>query len=161
MEQVELIPVGRVVEGRQEVEDDGWDAVTSVIELDGERFAPESLAELTSFSHLEVVFHMDRVKPEKIVFGSRRPRHNKAWPKAGVFAQRFKNRPNRIGTTVCLLEGVEGLRVTVRGLDAVTGSPVLDLKPYVREFGPRGEVRQPEWMTELMRRYWSGWDEPS
>jgi len=75
-----------------------------------------------------------------------------------VPAQRSKNRPNQIGTTVCRLAEINGLRVQVTGLDAVIGSPVLDLKPYVREFGPRGQVRQPEWMTEMMRFYWTGRD---
>jgi tRNA (Thr-GGU) A37 N-methylase len=42
----------------------------------------------------------------------------------------------------------------VRGLDAVDGTPVLDVKPHLREFGPRGEVRQPAWAEELMSGYW-------
>ena len=71
-----------------------------------------------------------------------------------MFAQRGKNRPNRIGTTVCRLDRVDGLVLHVTGLDAIEGTPVLDIKPWVREFGPRGDVRQPEWMDELMRAYW-------
>ena len=72
----------------------------------------------------------------------------------GIFAQRGKNRPNRIGTTVCRVDRIAGLRIDVTGLDAVDGTPILDVKPWVREFGPRGDVRQPAWMTELMRAYW-------
>jgi tRNA (Thr-GGU) A37 N-methylase len=63
-------------------------------------------------------------------------------------------RPNRIGVTTCELLEVDGLRVRVRGLDAIDGSPVLDLKPYMKEFGPRGDVYQPGWATELMQGYW-------
>jgi tRNA-methyltransferase O len=48
---------------------------------------------------------------------------------------------------------VDGLTLTVHGLDAVDGSPVLDVKPYLPEFGPRGEVRGPAWSRELMRNY--------
>jgi tRNA (adenine37-N6)-methyltransferase len=55
---------------------------------------------------------------------------------------------------VYLFDRVEGLRIRVIELDAVEGTPVLDIKPWVREFGPRSEVRQPAWMTELMSRYW-------
>lgn len=44
--------------------------------------------------------------------------------------------------------------VVVRGLDAVDGSPVLDLKPYLRGFAPRGEVVEPRWATEIMAGYW-------
>ena len=42
----------------------------------------------------------------------------------------------------------------MRGLDAIDGTPVLDLKPVLTEFLPRSPVRQPEWATELMREYW-------
>jgi tRNA (adenine37-N6)-methyltransferase len=42
----------------------------------------------------------------------------------------------------------------VRGLDALDGTPVIDIKPYMNEFGPRGHVHQPEWAKELMKRYW-------
>jgi tRNA (Thr-GGU) A37 N-methylase len=43
----------------------------------------------------------------------------------------------------------------VQGLDAIQGTPVLDIKPYVREYAPRGDIRQPRWVTELMRNYWT------
>jgi tRNA (adenine37-N6)-methyltransferase len=65
-----------------------------------------------------------------------------------------KNRPNQIGTTVCRVLRVDGTRLHVEGLDAVDGTPVLDVKPWVRELGPRGDVAQPAWMDELMRGYW-------
>jgi tRNA (adenine37-N6)-methyltransferase len=86
--------------------------------------------------------------------GARYPRGRKDWPRVGIFAQRAKNRPNRIGVTVCRLVSVSDLSIFVEGLDAVEGTPVLDIKPYMREFGPRGEVRQPAWSTELMSGYW-------
>ena len=72
----------------------------------------------------------------------------------GIFAQRAKARPNRLGVTTCRLERVDGLTLCVAGLDAIDGSPVLDIKPHMREFGPRGDVRQPAWATELMADYW-------
>ena len=72
----------------------------------------------------------------------------------GIFAQRARMRPNRIGVTVCAILGIEGLTVQVRGLDALDGTPVLDLKPYMIEFAPRGEIRQPAWSHELMSGYW-------
>jgi tRNA (adenine37-N6)-methyltransferase len=102
-----------------------------------------------------VVYLFDRVDPERVERGARHPRGNAAWPKVGIFAQRAKDRPNRLGLTVCRLDRVEGLRVHVTGLDAVDGTPVLDLKPWVSELGPRGDVREPGWMAELMREYWS------
>jgi hypothetical protein len=50
--------------------------------------------------------------------------------------------------------GVEGSSVRLAGLDALDGTPVVDIKPWTIEFGPRGEVSQPVWSTELMRGYW-------
>ena len=44
----------------------------------------------------------------------------------------------------------------MRGIDAVDGTPVLDIKPYFAQFGPRGDVRQPAWSDELMAEYWTG-----
>jgi tRNA (Thr-GGU) A37 N-methylase len=49
---------------------------------------------------------------------------------------------------------VRDATLVVRGLDAVDGTPVLGIKPYMAEFGPRGEMRQPAWATELMSGYY-------
>ena len=64
------------------------------------------------------------------------------------------SRPNRLGLTTCELIGVDGHDLLVRGLDAIDGTPVLDIKPYVTEFRPRGAVTQPAWISELMAGYW-------
>lgn len=104
-------------------------------------------AEVLTVAHL--------VPPDAVETGARHPRGNQDWPRTGIFAQRGKNRPNRLGVSRCELTGVEGTEIRVRGLDAVDGTPVLDIKPYLREFGPRGEVRQPAWATELMSEYYS------
>jgi tRNA (Thr-GGU) A37 N-methylase len=73
-----------------------------------------------------------------------------------MFAQRARMRPNRLGVSTCRLRAVDGLDLHVQGLDAVDGSPVLDVKPFMREFEPPdAEVRQPTWSTELMRGYYT------
>jgi tRNA-Thr(GGU) m(6)t(6)A37 methyltransferase TsaA len=154
MSLVELRPIGTVVGGRTEVVDDDWGPVAAVIELDAEQYTEEALRGLDAFSHLEVVYHFHKVAPEKIETTARRPRGNPDWPEVGIFAQRGKNRPNRLGVSRCRLLRVEGLRVHVQGLDAVAGTPVLDLKPWMAEFGPLGDTGQPAWATELMRRYY-------
>jgi len=118
------------------------------------RFTPDALAGLDAFSHIEVVFHFDRVPEAEITAGARRPRGRADWPLVGIFAQRGKARPNRIGVTVCRLLSVEGMTVRVSGLDTIDGTPVLDIKPVMREFLPRGEIRQPDWASELMKDYW-------
>jgi len=48
----------------------------------------------------------------------------------------------------------QGSRLFVQGLDAIDGSPLLDIKPVMREFLPREKVDQPQWTTELMKDYW-------
>ena len=146
-----LTPIGTVHSARNTVEDDGWDAIPTRITL-APGLGPEALAGLDAFSHVIVVYKMDRV--EKTETGARHPRGNPEWPKVGIFAQRAKNRPNAIGVTVCRLDRVDGTTLHVTGLDAIDGSPVLDIKPWVVEFGPRGAIRQPDWMTELMKTYW-------
>lgn len=151
---IPLDPIGYVRSARTQPIDDDWDAVECSIELDASRFKASALEGLNAFSHVEIVFYMDRVNPEKIETEARHPRNNVAWPKVGIFAQRGKNRPNQIGTTVCQIRDVDGTTLHLTGLDAIDGTPVLDIKPWVKEFGPRGDHRQPPWMTELMKGYW-------
>jgi tRNA (Thr-GGU) A37 N-methylase len=100
-----------------------------------------------------VVFVLDKISQDEIEKGARHPRGRTDWPKMGIFAQRSKDRPNRIGVTVCKLESVDGLHIRVRELDAVDGTPVLDVKPYLKGFAPRGEVLEPAWAAELMAGY--------
>ncbi|MFI0786025.1 SAM-dependent methyltransferase [Streptomyces lydicus] len=153
-DEVVLRPVGRVVGGRSEVRDDDWGPVSAVVRLDAAQFGPDALAGLDGFSHLEVVYHFHRVPVEKVETGARHPRGNTDWPLVGIFGQRGKNRPNRLGVSRCRLLRTDGLDVHVQGLDAVDGTPVLDIKPYMAEFGPLGATSQPDWATALMRRYY-------
>jgi tRNA-Thr(GGU) m(6)t(6)A37 methyltransferase TsaA len=154
MKTITLTPIGIVRSTRQKVEDDHWDAEQVKIELDQLQFSPEALAGLQDFSHVEVLFYMDQVDPTNVEKTARHPRNNIDWPKVGIFAQRGKNRPNQIGTTICKVLKVQGSTLHLEGLDAVDGSPVLDIKPWVAEFAPRGSVFQPKWISELMRNYW-------
>jgi len=154
MRQITMTPIGIVRSTRKAVEDDKWDSEKASIELDALQFSADALAGLSDFSHVEVIFHMDQVDPGKVEKGSRHPRNNSEWPLVGIFAQRSKNRPNQLGTTICRVLKVDGRELHLEGLDAVNGTPVLDIKPWVQEFAPRGRVFQPKWMTELMKTYW-------
>jgi len=147
-------PIGHVRGGRTEPTDDAWDKIEARIELDPAQFGPDATAGLGEFSHVEVLTHFHKVAPETIVSGARHPRGNQEWPKVGIFAQRGKNRPNRIGSTICALVSVDGLTLSVRGLDAIDGTPVLDIKLVMKGFLPRGDVREPGWAEELMKGYW-------
>jgi tRNA (adenine37-N6)-methyltransferase len=145
--------IATVRSGRTEPTDDGWGEVTARIALEAP-FDERSLVGLDQFSHVEVLFLFDRVDPAEVSEHARRPRGNPAWPEVGIFAQRAKDRPNRLGLCTCEIVAVEGAAVVVRGLDAIDGTPVLDVKPYLEEFAPRGDVRQPAWSRELMQGYW-------
>jgi tRNA (adenine37-N6)-methyltransferase len=153
---ITLVPIGLVHSPRSEPKDDFWGKLVSVIELDGSRFTQDSVLGLADFSHIVVVYCLHLVSDEKVLNGANHPRGNRDWPRVGIFAQRKKERPNKLGVSVCELLEVNGLRLKVKALDAIDGTPVLDIKPYVREFEPDpARVRQPQWMTELMRDYFS------
>ena len=154
-EPLTVTPIGFVRGGRIEPADDAWASVEAEIVLDAARFNAESLAGLEDFSHVDVVFVFDKLDESEIHLGARRPRGRADWPLVGIFAQRARARPNRIGVTTCELVGVEGTVVKVLGLDAIDGTPVLDIKPYMNGFAPRGSVREPAWARELMERYWT------
>ncbi|HEY4247025.1 MAG TPA: SAM-dependent methyltransferase [Lacunisphaera sp.] len=151
---IQLEPIGTVRGGRTEVVDDNWGGVKARIELDAARFTAESLAGLDSFSHVMVVYYFHRADPAKIELTARHPRNNPAWPKIGIFAQRGKNRPNLLGVSTCQVLGIDGNSLLIQGLDAVDGTPVVDLKPLMKGFEPRGSVFEPVWAGEIMANYW-------
>ncbi|WP_267395201.1 MULTISPECIES: SAM-dependent methyltransferase [unclassified Sphingomonas] len=146
--------IGHVRGGRTEPTDDDWGTSHAIIQLDPAVFAPDALAGLDAFSHAEIVFLFDQVTPQQIERGARHPRGRTDWPLTGIFAQRGKNRPKRLGVTICRIMAVEGLSLHVEGLDAIHGTPVIDIKPVMREFLPRGDIHQPAWVSELMAAYW-------
>ena len=150
---IELRPIGTVRSARNDLSDDGWGEVRAHIEIAPD-LGSECLDGIEEFSHLEVIFQFDRVAEEKVERGARHPRGNRDWPRVGIFAQRGKDRPNRLGSTIVELAGRDGRTLTVVGLDAIDGTPVVDIKPVMTEFLPRTAVRQPSWSRELMRAYW-------
>ena len=107
---------------------------------------------LEGFSHVEILFIFDRF-PEQGDHREPRPARGRSdLPPVGVFAGRGPRRPNRIGVTCCAIESVHGRELTVVGLDAVSGTPVIDLKPAMEEFLPVN-VKQPAWVSPLMSEY--------
>ena len=153
MTDITMEVLARVHGGRVENEDDHWGDVEADIVLAAD--LPETaLAGLDQFSHAVIVFHFDMIDPATIVTGRRRPRGRADWPEVGIFAQRGSPRPNRIGVTTVAIVAVEGRRIRVRGLDAIDGTPVLDIKPVMRGFEPRGDIREAAWATDIMKDYW-------
>ena len=150
---IEIEPIGYVVAERQNAEDDFWGETESYIDL-SDSFGAEALDGIASFSHVEILFLFHKVTPDKVVTGARHPRNNPDWPAVGIFAQRGKNRPNRLGSTICRVVRCESSRLFVAELDAIHGTPVIDIKPVMTEFLPRGQVVQPDWSHDLMEQYW-------
>ena len=150
---ITLHPIGIVRGSRHAAEDDAWDAEVAHVELDS-RFGPDALLGLDGFSHVEVIFHFHRADPARAEHGARHPRGNTAWPRVGIFAQRGKDRPNHLGSTICRVLRLDGTRLHLAGLDAIDGTPVLDIKPWMQGFAPRGAVHEPAWAGALMESYW-------
>lgn len=151
---ITLTPIAVVRSPRKAIEDDDWGEVVSQLEL-LPPLTEEALLGLETFSHVEVLYFFDQVPITRIETGARHPRNNPDWPKVGIFAQRGKNRPNRLGSTVVKVLARRGSVLEVQGLDAIDGTPVVDLKPVMQEFLPREAVSQPAWSSELMRGYWT------
>ncbi|MGN6796225.1 MAG: isochorismatase family protein, partial [Streptosporangiaceae bacterium] len=105
-------PVGWVTGARPDLADDHWADVPAVISLAPD-YGADALAGLADFSHLEVVYQFHLVTTGQIESGARHPRENTDWPRVGIFAQRGKNRPNRIGVSRCTLVGVDGTDIHV------------------------------------------------
>lgn len=152
MSALPISPIG-IVRGRSDPADTGWGDVVSTIALDPARCDASALRGLEEFSHVEVVFVFHEIPEARVCRGARRPRDDPRWPLLGIFAQRGSARPNRIGVSRAQIVAVRATELDVRGLDAIDGTPVLDVKPWFREFGPRGEVRQPGWCAEVMEGY--------
>ncbi|WP_300614152.1 SAM-dependent methyltransferase [Trebonia sp.] len=149
---ITVTPIGAVRGGRTEIYEDNWGDVTARIVLDPAEVEPEATIGLADYSHLEVVFVFHLAITDRR--GAFHPRGDPRWPMVGVLAGRSPLRPNHLGVSRCELLSVDGLELTVRGLDALDGSPVLDVKPYISQLAPRGQVREPEWVSELMRDYY-------
>jgi len=153
-QEFQISAIGFVRNERSAPEDDNWDRVTSDIQLDRSVFSAEAFIGLDTFSHVEIVFLFDRLLDKQPNITSRHPRGNDQWPRVGIFAQRVANRPNRLGVTICRIHSVSGTTLRVTGLDAIDGTPVLDIKPLISGFQARGDFREPDWAKQIMSDYW-------
>src|ERR1700754_1653738 len=95
--EITLQPVGWVKSPRRDLTDDHWGGTLSFIQLNGNQFGPADLAGLSDFSHLEIIYYFHAVPDSEIETGARHPRSRQDWPLVGIFAQRAKGRPNRLG----------------------------------------------------------------
>jgi tRNA (Thr-GGU) A37 N-methylase len=141
-------PVAYIRNDRNEAFDDNWTAVDSIIELASD-VPSEALHGLDAFSHIEVVFFADWAQDVPPGPWHRHPKGNTDWPDVGIFAQRNKDRPNRLLLSTVEVLSVSDRTVTVRGLDGMDGTPVLDIKPVFRWSVPETPLRVAAWSDEL------------
>lgn len=150
--EIKLRPIAFVQNSRKEPLDDNWEEIITDIVLAND--IPEvALLNISLFSHLEIIYFFNKVKAEEIKF-SGHPRGNTSYPEMGIFAQRKKDRPNQLGLCTVQLLKCEGRTLTVKFLDAIDGTPVLDIKPVMKEFETKGEIREAAWVSNLMKQYW-------
>lgn len=143
-------PVAFVSNDVREKKDAFWGGDVSRITLaEGLGGAFDGLAD---FSHAVVLYHLDRAEFVPGKHTRRRPQNRDDMPLVGIFSQRGKDRPNRIGMTAVKVLSVEGNTLTVQGLDALDGTAVLDVKPYYPAYDRR-DADVPEWVSRLMERY--------
>ncbi len=147
-----LQPVATVKNSRTVATNDFWGSVISEIEL-AEGIPTEAFNNIETFSHLEIIYYFDKAKAADMVYAGH-PRGNKNYPFTGIFAQRKKDRPNTIGLCTVELIAHTARVITVKNLDAIDGTPILDIKPVMKEFGPKGDIIQPGWVSDLMKDYW-------
>lgn len=125
---------------------EGWGTVVSELILDAS--LEESTEGLEQFSHIIVVFWMHKVPCERDIPTKVHPRGRQDLPLVGLFATRAPFRPNPIGMSVVRLLECQGNVLKVEGLDAIHGTPVIDIKPYL----PRDSVFDaifPQWVAKL------------
>ena len=131
--------------------DDAWGNVVSELHVDA-AFAP-GLTGIEQFSHLVVLFWMHGATFSPGDDLVRRPRGREDMPEIGIFAQRAKHRPVPVGVTAVRLRARRGAVLEVEGLDAIDGSPIVDIKPYFPDFDRIDRPAVPDWATRLMQGY--------
>ena len=134
------------------MDSDHWINVVSTIVVD-DRLPVDCFQGLEDFSHVEIVYVFDRAS-EHDDYAARSPRNDPSLPPVGVFVDRGPRRPNRLGVTRCAVVSVHERTLTVRGLDAVDGTPVVDIKPVMAAFTPE-HTREPAWVQMLMADYFA------
>lgn len=144
-----LRPIGQVVRGRQQRDQsDRWEEGEAEIEIDSAW--AEALDGIEGFSHVWIVWWLDQFE-EPPVSPRVHPEGRTEIPQVGFFATRSPRRPCPVAMTAVRLLAHEGARLCVQGLDAYEGTPVLDIKPYLRRGDLIPEATMPDWLELLWR----------
>jgi len=148
-EPVSVRPIGVVRNGVKQPRMDGWATVRSDIILRDE--LTDALDGIEGYSHVIVVFAFDRV-PESEQRQRVHPRGDLSLPEEGVLATRSQLRPNPLGVSVVRLLRRRRNIIRVEALDAIDGTPVLDIKPYFPNYDAVPDAGIPDWARQLANR---------
>jgi len=151
MNSISIRIIGHVESTVKHQTDEHWGDVVARVVLQPEYRA--GLQGIEQFSHALIVtfLHQARFDPSRHLI--RRPRGLDTMPEVGIFAQRAKDRPNPLGITAVAIVDVEPGVLMVRGLDAIDGTPVVDIKPYYPAYDRIMTAAVPEWVDRLMQDY--------
>ena len=148
--QIVMEPIGYVKNEVKDRKDVAWGDDASTIVLDEQYVS--GIEGLEDFSHVIILYYLDKAKYDKEKHLQRRPQNREDMPLVGIFSQRGKDRPNQIGMTSVQVVSVLNDKLIVKGLDAIDGTPVLDIKPYYPVYD-RKDASVPEWVDRLMEHY--------
>jgi tRNA-Thr(GGU) m(6)t(6)A37 methyltransferase TsaA len=144
--EINLTPIGFVKNSIREPKREDCQSVTSEIIVNED--LKEALSGIDGFSHIIVIYWMHRMPSSKRSVLKVHPKRNQSLPLTGVFATRSPARPNPMGiATVRLLEHRDNI-LKVMGLDAINGTPVLDIKPHIPGSDSPAGARTPGWLTK-------------
>lgn len=151
MNNITLKKIGYVGSTVKEQTDERWGGIEARVVLYPEY--RKGLQGIEEFSHALIVTFLHEAKFDPSKHLIRRPRGLDTMPEVGIFAQRAKDRPNPLGVTAVSIVGIESGALVVRGLDAIDGTPVVDVKPYYPAYDRVENATVPEWVDRLMKDY--------
>jgi tRNA-Thr(GGU) m(6)t(6)A37 methyltransferase TsaA len=137
-------PIGHVENGAQDIGFKQWKTLSSRLVID-EAYV-QALDGVEQFSHLFVVCRLHL--PGKLLL-KRHPRDRQDLPVVGIFATRSQLRPNGLGLHLVKLVEKNESELVVEGLDAVDGTPIIDIKPYIPRHDVATNAAVPDWVHKL------------
>lgn len=150
MQEIIMTPIGYVENNVQAKKDVSWGGDISRIVLEKEYYM--GLSGLEDFSHAVIIYYLDKAEYKREKHLQRRPQNRDDMPLVGIFSQRGKDRPNKIGMTAVQIVEVSEKTLVVKGLDAINGTTVLDIKPYYPAYDKK-DADVPDWVNRLMEHY--------
>ncbi len=139
-----LTPIGVVRNDAHGPQRAAWETLESELVIDPRW--EDALTGIEDFSHLVVIFWIDRAEPPTSLLIH--PERREELPIVGLFSTRNPSRPNPLGMTVVELLGRRGPVLRVRGLDTFDGTPILDLKPYLARGDRIDKPRHARWLEQ-------------